>query len=928
MDLQFLGIDLGTTNCAAAIALLEHQTASPGFHLLQFSQRDPAGRETKSKLLPSFLVLEPGSSQWKCGLHAKSRALEMPGRVISSSKSWFVHSGINRSAAFLPWGSDEIAPHHRISPIQAAAILLEEIARQTRHWLPHLNDLADKIAVTVPASFDPAAQELTLQAAINAGLPPQTLLLEEPVAAFHLWLEHHKDTPPPKLHRLERIIILVVDIGGGTTDFALLEWCPGATSHPLKRLATSDHILLGGDNLDLTLAKKIEEQLSPHNPLPQRTFAALIAQARAIKESSLEYNAPANRLFPIAVAGSGASLLENTLRAQISDAEVFSCLLDGFFPLVSPREFPLPHPAGLREPGLPYARDPAITRHLAAFLRDRPWPHAVFFTGGTTKSPAVQQRLLHQLALWRPESPPLPLENPEPDFAVALGAASFLARRHSKTRLTIHLGASKSCYIKAGQNHAVCVLPQNTPAEQPIIAKTQGLQARIGQPVSFLLLQNSRRTADNPGDIVPLDDENFLPVAPLEALLQPPPGSRARPGATVPVSLRTTLKASGSLRMEILCGDPSLKISQPWQLHFQFQNQHPQHPNPAAPSPPHPKATNPEKTPRKAPESAGSPSAQPNAPTDASLRQNAAAALLKAWQKALQNPRQRATANQILSAVETSIRLPRSQWPASLLRHLADSWSELAPQKADPQRTDLKEAAFFLYGWLLRPGFGVPGDENRIAAFLGSFKAPSPTEPKPVLLQKYIAARRIAPGLSEAQALTMWHLWESNFMAPTPPPELLLLVSCLRTLPLDLRGKIAHRLTTLTSQNPKLKASWQALGSALSRFAWPGGAESALPPEIVEQAWESLKKLHPPSDCQNDAAHAWLRAARLTGIRHAEVSSPTREAINRILQSWGIPETKRRVLFEKLPVPSSDAASWLGETLPQGLLLDETSPPS
>ena len=291
------------------------------------------------------------------------------------------------------------------------------------------------ITITVPASFDAVAQQLTLDAAREAGYPEDVRLLEEPQAAFYRWLEHgdtQGDTWKKGSGRDEHHV-LVVDVGGGTTDFTLFEVTSqsGTTTPHIKRIAVSDHLLLGGDNIDLAIAHRVESRLT-QDPLSSVQWNFLVALCRDLKERCL--SDPSDQVFPVSIPGRGSSLFSGTLSGQIARTEVESIVLDGFFPECDAGDQPERTQAGLREWALPYAADSAVTRYLAEFLHDRPPVNAILFNGGSLYPERLRLRLQKLIGRWQNGAEPQILHNPEPSLAVARGAARFgrIVRRRAQ----------------------------------------------------------------------------------------------------------------------------------------------------------------------------------------------------------------------------------------------------------------------------------------------------------------------------------------------------------------------------------------------------------------------------------------------------------------------------------------------------------------
>jgi len=890
--IQFrIGIDLGTTNCALASV----PANSPEGHtsILAIPQPETAHSTSSHTTLPSFLYLPPAAprSDWLVGRYSRARAAEVPGRVIGSAKSWLVHHAADRRAKFLPFGTTDIPPNDRLSPVEALAIILRKLAAAWNQAHPGAPLAAQDLAITVPASFDPAAQQLTLEAARDAGFPESTILLEEPQAAFYAWMENARTAFETLSSRTDKSHVLVIDIGGGTTDLSLftVEPKPDALLPRLHRIAVSDHLLLGGDNLDLALTHFLEGKLAPGSQLPPTTFAQLLARCRDIKEESLAEEHPPGHLWPVAVAKPGASLLAGTLRTEISAAEISRLLLEGFFPGVTAGEHPLRATPGLREMGLPYAKDPAITRHLTDFLRDRPPIDFVLFNGGLTKAPAIRRLILENLARWQPNHTPQLLENPEPDLAVARGAARFLHLRATGDASRIEAGASHSYYIRVGDHSALCILPQDAQPEKPHLAEQSSLRALVAKPASFEILRNSRRPTDVPGSLVNPDAEGFSELPTLETILAPPAGSRPPRDPNVHVRIRTTMRSTGLLRVELLCAEPGLRWEAPWPLEFSLRG--------------HAK---------------GAPKKSADTSDSVAQAANQLCALLDPHRKTSQKP----TANSIFTIGEKALGNQKSAWSGGIVRQLFDAWLAIAPLRHTTAGHE--ETWLHFAGWLLRPGCGMTGDPERAAA-LADILAATPRFPSgAVKIQRWICARRIAAGLDATQSAAIWSAASSEWREATPPSaEIALLAGALESLPAETRAHIARRITAALETQPSNPAHWKALGRLLSRALFHAGAEQILPPNLVEEIWTRLRDTDPGESLRPEAAAAWLRAARLTGLRPIDIPKSTRNQIDATLRRWEINEVRRRVLHDIIPIAATDQTGLLGEAPPPGLTLND-----
>src|SRR6516165_6515586 len=440
-----IGIDLGTTNSALAYAPLAGDAAPEALPIQQWETPETL---VEVPMLPSFLYLPEdalaqqlhgkvpeGPQAWIVGRLARRRAAEMPGRVVRSAKSWLCHHTADRAAPIMPWGSEDIGPDQKISPVHASALILKYLRGV---WNDRFADCAfddQEVTVTVPASFDVAAQKLTLAAAEQAGFPGSVKLLEEPQAAFYCWLEQHLGAEPlwveSGAQALQSRHVLVVDIGGGTSDFSLFEVRPGTFGSipDIRRVAVSEHILLGGDNIDLALAVLLETRLSggERGHISGPRWDQLVALCRDLKEKALSGRASADDRFAVALPGRGSGLIAGAQSANLSRDEVERLVLDGFFPLCDARARPYRRHGALQEWGLPYAADGAVTHHLADFLRERPRVDAVLFNGGSLHAGVLRERLLDQIAAWQDGARPIELENAEPilpSHAALHGSAS------------------------------------------------------------------------------------------------------------------------------------------------------------------------------------------------------------------------------------------------------------------------------------------------------------------------------------------------------------------------------------------------------------------------------------------------------------------------------------------------------------------------
>ena len=589
-----VGIDLGTTHTALAVARTD-VAGRISSAVVALPQLVSAMTAQSRPLLPSFVYFANAAEgtlglPWDperrhaVGELARTRAAEAPGRVVSSAKSWLSHQGIDRRRDLLPIAAAEDI--ERISPVEATFRILDHVAESFAHnETGGSQTLADlDVVLTVPASFDAAARDLTVEAALAAGIE-QITLLEEPQAALYAWIERLGHDF--RKHLTPGDVVLVVDVGGGTTDFSAIEVTEQAGTFGLKRIAVGDHILLGGDNMDLALAHHLKLQLEANGaPLDRWQLQSLVHAARHAKESLLSSNAFSS--IPVAVASRGSQLLGSTRRAELLRSDVEQLLVDGYFPIVPASVRPALRPrVALQQLGLPYASDPAVTKHLAAFLakqvqavkgesRSLLCPTKILFNGGVLKSEVFRDRILGTLNGWlrevgAPEARVLPGE--DLDLAVARGAAYFGEVRHGDG-LRIRGGTARSYYIGVESPmpavpgveppiYALCVAPfgldegsQATPIEQELLAV-------VGEPVRFRFFGSTVRRDDSTGHLLEQFSSNELEeLAPIEVVL---PAEGRTAGDTVPVAISASVTAVGTLLIEAIPHEPQ-KPNERWKV--------------------------------------------------------------------------------------------------------------------------------------------------------------------------------------------------------------------------------------------------------------------------------------------------------------------------------------------------------------------------
>lgn len=606
MNSRFVvGIDLGTTNCALAY-VDTGDAGPPRVQVLPIPQVVAAGEVAERPLLPSFLYLPAPGEQpagalqlpWDkqrdycVGEFARQFGAQVPTRLVTSAKSWLCHPHVDRQAAFLPLRAPDSV--RKVSPVEASIRYLRHLAEAWNYTIgrdvpDHRLELQE-IILTVPASFDAAARDLTVEAARAAGLEHLTLL-EEPQAAFYAWIDHCGDTWRDLVHVGD--LVLVADVGGGTTDFTLIEVGEENGSLVLTRLAVGEHLLLGGDNMDLTLAYHVAQHLQKDRGL--RLDAVQLAQLTHACRTAKEWLLASPQLdsAPVTLLGKGRTVVGGTITYELPRSLVEQVVLEGFFPYCPPDASPQTgRPAGLEELGLPYASDPAITRHLAEFLQrhgealarresegrkttGQLLPTALLFNGGVFKADLLRHRICEVLRRWnQPESLETPRELPGTDFdlAVARGAAYYgLARRGKGVR--IRGGTARAYYIGVTANlpavpgfpppiKALCVAPFGM--EEGSQADIPGYEVglRVGTEAEFRFLGSTTRREDIPGTLVDDWEGQIEELTPIHATLDPQGAASA--GQIVPVHLHSKVTPVGQLELWLHSRDGAHR----WKLEY------------------------------------------------------------------------------------------------------------------------------------------------------------------------------------------------------------------------------------------------------------------------------------------------------------------------------------------------------------------------
>lgn len=590
-----IGIDLGTTN--TVVYYMDTQAESLEPVLFMIPQVTDLGEIGENDVLSSFLYLPEDkevpkkalslpwdeNKDFSVGQLARKNASLLPGKVVSSAKSWLCVDIVDRLAPILPWNRDN--QEKQISPVEASKRILEHIKNAWNFTMakdnPALSLEKQTVILTVPASFDAVARELSVKAAKMAGF--DVVLIEEPLAAFYSWLQENEESWRDQLSLGD--VVLVCDIGGGTTDFSLIKVVDNEGNLGFERVAVGRHILLGGDNMDLTIAYSVAERLRKEKNLNLDNYQITglthaCCQAKEILMSSED--APAQKLT---VLGKGSSVIGGTITAELTRDEINKIFLDGFFPLCSLDEKPVEtKQSGLRTFGLNYEADPAITKHLASFLSKHAsnaedLPNCVFFNGGVTKAGPVRERIIAALQEWplRPSEPMRVITGTNPDRAVAKGACCY-ANVSRGQGIRIKSGSSHSYYIGIEVSmlavpgfvpplKALCIVPLGMEEGTGHDIPYSGLGLIVGETTEFSFFMSTSRKDDAPGSLIENVDthEEIIKVSSLTATL--PVEKGIAPGSLVPINLRCDLTETGTLQIWCIGHDESK-----WKLEFELRS--------------------------------------------------------------------------------------------------------------------------------------------------------------------------------------------------------------------------------------------------------------------------------------------------------------------------------------------------------------------
>ncbi len=948
-----VGIYLGTTNSALAyVDLSRKDPRERGIRFFEIPQLTGPGELGKLPVLPSFMYL-PGPYElppestalpwdrerdYAVGEFAREQGSLVPGRMVSSAKSWLCHGGVDRTGNILPWGADDSVA--KVSPVTTASRFLLHLREAWNHNMAqgregHLLE-EQLIVIAVPASFDEVARELTVQAAHQAGLP-QLVLLEEPLAAFYAWLSRHESHWQDIMDPGQ--IILICDVGGGTTDFSIVAIREGEQGLRFDRLAVGDHLMLGGDNMDLSLARHIEmELLGKPGQLDSRRWHQLWHQCRQAKEKllhSLE-NPPSARsdenaskwpsTVDITLVGSGSKLISGTLKTSLEKTLVEEIIVEGFFPMVSREASPVAQRRrGISEWGLPFVQDPSVTRHLAAFWnqhrvlmsretgRSQLYPDFLLFNGGALAPQSIRKRIGEVVASWFQEEggagwAPQELENSRPELAVAIGAAYYgLVRMGAGVR--VGAGSARSYYVEVsgvqddqvaqaqGDHMAVCLVPRGTEEGTELRLHEPSFKVLANQPVSFRLFSSSTRLGDQQGDLVTLPQEEITVLPPIKTVLRYGKKSAAQ---ELPIGLTVRLTEVGTL--ELWCR--SQQSPHRWQLQFdvrqeqeELQDTHLQ-----------------------------------GETLDSDLIEKAQGAIRRVFSKDFQD--QGLSPERLVKELTAVLDLSKDRWSTPLLRRLADTLLPLQSGRAfSPQH----EGRWFnLLGYCMRPGFGDPLDSWRVKEawklFPGGLQFSRQAQCRN---EWWVFWRRIAGGLKAGQ---QWYIYQQvlpvfqsshkkkssrkgvKSLSPQENLEIWMALANFERLPAATKVELGRWMLEHARKGGLKNQQLWALSRFGARVPFYGPLDQVIPAEEAAAWVDAL--VHWKLEPTDSLAQTVVQLSRCTGDRHRDLKEEVREKVRQWLVQMPLNQRYLEILDNPHTTLGEKEQDWIfGESLPAGLLL-------
>ena len=944
-----VGIDLGTTN--SAVTYIDTEESPWKIRVLSIPQFVAAGETESLDTLPSFyfqpvqtgdpasraqlkMPWDKKSPSFCVGAYARDETARTSGRGIASAKSWLCHTAVDRTAALLPWqGAGDVK---RLSPVEVSSQYLRHVRKAWDQQFPDQPLAEQDIVLTLPASFDEVARELTVEAASIAGLA-RVVLIEEPQAAFYAWVYKHDSDWESRVRIGQKI--LVCDIGGGTTDFTLIRVRKSAQSEVAEsdvkqaekiqfhRVAVGNHLILGGDNLDLAIARYLEQKLTDGGNLEAYQWDVLVGTSRRIKEQMLSDEGADT--ITVSLPSRGSKLIGGSLQTEVTRDEIRGLIIDGFLPKVNVTDKPLRHASGFQEFGLPYASDPGITRYLADFLtthasageadstETKPGdakPDVVLFNGGFFASPILRDTVIGQISKWFQTeddagwSPQL-LANDRLDLAVARGAAYYgIVRRDMGVRIAASL--ARSYYIgigknDAGENQAICIMPGNAEPGQTFTLDERQFLLTISEPVEFSIYVSSTRLADQPGQVLTIDPEQMTSLPPIRTVLRAKSRNEKR---DVSVKLQIGLTEIGTIDLACL----EQESDRSWQLRFDIRS-----------------------------------TTQTDVDVHEAVGETQGYVDEQTWRECEQciadvfNEDNSGDPKELAKRLSDVMDMPREQWPMSFLRRVWDALIEFESpeaEKAGRRKSAKHEARWLnLLGYSLRPGYGVALDDWRVTETWRMVRGKLIHRSPNIQTESLILWRRLGGGLSRGQQSALAEPLFASLRAlekqmdgkpmkggappvrPDESVEVWRLLGSLELLPEDKKVRLGDLIVKLLNK-PKLKNARQAMIWALGRLGQRVPLYGPLNTVVnIDAAKRWVRDLISQPENSSMDHLAAVQMVRLTEDRYRDIDSDTRTRVAKWLESNEAAEHLIRLVEEGGSFDAEQQGRIFGESLPHGL---------
>ncbi|MCK5163094.1 MAG: hsp70 family protein [Desulfobacula sp.] len=927
-DKQYvIGIDLGTTNSAVSyvdVTALKDDQSTGKKHIekknlikvFNVPQLTGHGEFTKNPVLPSFLYI-PGEYDiskevlkhpWKkredffAGSFARDHGSKIPSRLVSSAKSWLCNSLADRKAKILPWGSEGF---EKVSPVTATSQYLLHIRNAWNHFIKDEDKFLENqfVVITVPASFDEEARDLTMEALKIAGFGPLVTLLEEPLAAFYSWLINHENDW--QKHVRADDLILVCDVGGGTTDFSLISLKESEGTPRFERIAVGNHLILGGDNIDLALARKVESKFKSRSKLTSDKWKTLCHRCREAKEKILDKGEACVR---ITIKGEGRSLIAGTLAADLTREDVETILLDEFYPYVeSADSLNIDLGKEISDFGLPFEKESAITRHIIKFLENHrddvrknlaknPLPDFILFNGGTLKPVLVQERIRKAIGKWFKASEselPQVLENNIPELAVGIGASYYgLVKQGEGVR--VGSGSPRSYYIgvsfkeenftKAAK--AICIVERGLDEGSVIDLARMKYEVRANEPVNFDIYYSSYRSGDKAGEVITVDD-SFSSMTPVQTIIKFGKNGQRK---IIPVTIGAEYTEMGTLSIYCHSGVSDHK----WKLQFQLRDM------------------------QKGIES------RETQIYDEALIKNACNRIHQVFTD--ESVKDNALKS-IVKGLEKIVAQKKPNWPLSFLRSIADKLLELENTRKFSAEHEARWLN--LTGFCMRPGFGDAFDEERARKlwkiYLAGLKFEKIIQNR---LEWWIFLRRIAAGLKAGQQRQFFQAIAPALikgknskikLSPQEQVELWMAAGNMERLLVKDKVVLAKSLLPMLKSGKKQDNMLWTLSRLGARELLYGSVDRVVPAkEVVKWINQIMKKTWQKNDSIDNMI---AQISRKTGDRTRDIDQ---ENVLRIIDWMNERKAKNffiRVINEKIDMAVKEKSAQFGEKLPAGLVL-------